>query len=1358
MLRILLIESDASAAHHLQSLLHTCGHNIEVMPDGLVALAELERRQELPHLIFIRVEIPRMSGYSVCNKIKRRSSLRDVPLVLVSSQATPETFAQHRRLRTRANGYLSMPFENGELWQLMEELIPNSSAPADKSTVAELPSLAGAGLMDGSNGSWGDSHNSVGTQPEMEAVPESPISLHEPEPATAQLRAADMIDDDSIIELADEDLEELGEDDAFELSEDDMADSVDLRNEGSIVPVELEESHTIIHNNQVTPQLPTKVVVVQRGRGAEGGLRVQADPAQHLQELWGDAFSHDSEDEMATTIIAGQAPNLSKLLNEGVEESDTISGEKKVRHDSQSPEESAPVNGHSHAPVNGSHHSYESISSEVTLAPTSSTESKPPSNGMDSNPFLEPDPIASAPATEVPASSLEAQSAEEAASLEELQAELDRLRAENQRLRENGSFHGEDDPNGDSLSAFIAQQLDEIEEMNNDGSVVLLSNLDSMDDMQGAVALAEQNEKIAQLQQKLTDQEASIEQEREEWHERLARLEELAQPDNLLQMQVSEYRTRLDSVLEDNAELMEEVEQLRESIENMEHSADSGENAFDTQDGSPEFSEMLTTLKAEAEEKNNLISEYQERLEALEQEHKEQTTLVVELQEQLEERNVESVSHQETLTSWEERFHELENEHEQLQRVHQTKEVELEQLDDANKELFGRLEQRESDARELRAELAALRAQFSGQTSSDDELLLQAAEKEKELQLLRLDLNELGESYDGLETKYTALVTEHERVSQELKLRNNALLALDDERNQLADDILKLQQESASKDNQLEEMQQQLDVLEQDMEALHEEVDSVSQERNHHRDEMLQARNELDASREEQRNAREREGELRDEIDRLQQECHRLAKDLNLAETKLSTSKEGREGLEDEVVALRQNNMTLEQRQFELDEQVQRFQKERDELERQLQVEKESRTQQVDRRERVEARLEELATAQDEWYEKQKNWYTQKQEYQSITDQLRDSLQESNEQRESLELSNQTLQEELDDLRRVFEQQLSSYQTKLNDLEQRHERLMSEHQQELVEMQIDWEDDTQNQLQTLRLELDAHWQNVLEEERSRLSKHEQDMLASQETLWQQKREELQAVHQMELQRVRQELGDEISETRLVHRTEIEQIQDELQRQHSSMLEQLEEDNKRLRQQVRNAEQEQRQAGLQREEEWRLETDQRIAEAEKKTSLRLQAVIEGLEQRERELEHKLTRVHLEYTEKRQGHEDLEIELETLRGQVADLETLRRHERHEIQRLKKERAQQEQLLQERIDELEQALLDRRNQASELYQRLKQQESQRANTAQALRDALSLLGGQNQGGSDSTSPGQADREEKVLAEIAKLAKLDF
>ena len=57
----------------------------------------------------LSIELPRMNGFSVCNKLKRDPALKDVPLIIMSSDSSEETFEQHRRLRTRAEDYIHKP-------------------------------------------------------------------------------------------------------------------------------------------------------------------------------------------------------------------------------------------------------------------------------------------------------------------------------------------------------------------------------------------------------------------------------------------------------------------------------------------------------------------------------------------------------------------------------------------------------------------------------------------------------------------------------------------------------------------------------------------------------------------------------------------------------------------------------------------------------------------------------------------------------------------------------------------------------------------------------------------------------------------------------------------------------------------------------------------------------------------------------------------------------------------------------------------------------------------------------------------------------------------------------------------------
>src|SRR5690606_13154813 len=123
--QVLVFESDSAFAQELEVGLAEYGCRTTVVDDanaGLQVAAD-----EKPDLILLSIELPRMNGFSVCNKLKRDAALKNVPLIIMSSDSTEETFEQHRRLRTRAEDYVHKPISVGDLVTHIQELLPLQS-------------------------------------------------------------------------------------------------------------------------------------------------------------------------------------------------------------------------------------------------------------------------------------------------------------------------------------------------------------------------------------------------------------------------------------------------------------------------------------------------------------------------------------------------------------------------------------------------------------------------------------------------------------------------------------------------------------------------------------------------------------------------------------------------------------------------------------------------------------------------------------------------------------------------------------------------------------------------------------------------------------------------------------------------------------------------------------------------------------------------------------------------------------------------------------------------------------------------------------------------------------------------------
>jgi len=62
-------------------------------------------------------------GYAICNKLKRSADLKDIPLILTSSDEVPAKFEQHKTFKLRADEYIFKPFDSDELCRKVDKLV-----------------------------------------------------------------------------------------------------------------------------------------------------------------------------------------------------------------------------------------------------------------------------------------------------------------------------------------------------------------------------------------------------------------------------------------------------------------------------------------------------------------------------------------------------------------------------------------------------------------------------------------------------------------------------------------------------------------------------------------------------------------------------------------------------------------------------------------------------------------------------------------------------------------------------------------------------------------------------------------------------------------------------------------------------------------------------------------------------------------------------------------------------------------------------------------------------------------------------------------------------------------------------------
>lgn len=104
---VLIVEGDAALSARMRGALETRGFSVQETTDGRTCVEVA--RQGQAACVVLAVDLPSgQNGYILCGKFKKDDELRAIPVAVVGS---PEGFAQHSKLKNRADAYLAKPLQ-----------------------------------------------------------------------------------------------------------------------------------------------------------------------------------------------------------------------------------------------------------------------------------------------------------------------------------------------------------------------------------------------------------------------------------------------------------------------------------------------------------------------------------------------------------------------------------------------------------------------------------------------------------------------------------------------------------------------------------------------------------------------------------------------------------------------------------------------------------------------------------------------------------------------------------------------------------------------------------------------------------------------------------------------------------------------------------------------------------------------------------------------------------------------------------------------------------------------------------------------------------------------------------------------
>jgi ParB family chromosome partitioning protein len=126
--RVLIVEPDSAFALSLAAVVRDAGWSSAVA--GSAAEAELEIVTRRPGLVVMRAELPDLSGFSLCARLRHDRVTAELPVILYSSETDPASLAEHARTPWAASGYLAMPLDTAALAVLARRLL-SSAEPTE---------------------------------------------------------------------------------------------------------------------------------------------------------------------------------------------------------------------------------------------------------------------------------------------------------------------------------------------------------------------------------------------------------------------------------------------------------------------------------------------------------------------------------------------------------------------------------------------------------------------------------------------------------------------------------------------------------------------------------------------------------------------------------------------------------------------------------------------------------------------------------------------------------------------------------------------------------------------------------------------------------------------------------------------------------------------------------------------------------------------------------------------------------------------------------------------------------------------------------------------------------------------------
>jgi len=118
---VLVVDDSPTVRKIVQMTLQREHIKVITASDGLSALSAVA--DEMPALILLDIQLPRMDGYHICQIIRKSLQFRQIPIIMLSGK--DGLFDKMRGRLAGSTEYLTKPFDSVELVQTVKKHLVN---------------------------------------------------------------------------------------------------------------------------------------------------------------------------------------------------------------------------------------------------------------------------------------------------------------------------------------------------------------------------------------------------------------------------------------------------------------------------------------------------------------------------------------------------------------------------------------------------------------------------------------------------------------------------------------------------------------------------------------------------------------------------------------------------------------------------------------------------------------------------------------------------------------------------------------------------------------------------------------------------------------------------------------------------------------------------------------------------------------------------------------------------------------------------------------------------------------------------------------------------------------------------------